>query len=180
MNSVRSVFRGVLLCVLVLLGGAGARAQDLQVSPTAWNFGNVVVGSSGSVTFDLYSGGPSPVWVYMALLNETPDDFDPFVSPHFGEWSLGAFAFNPATWSMLPQELPYGDHILIDVLFTPPAAGSYQVYLGILSNDSDPPPGPQAFFLLEGNGVNALVAEPATVALLGLGLAGLGFARRRR
>lgn len=180
MNSMRSFSRIVLLCVVVLLGGAGARAQDLQVSPNAWDFGNVAVGTSAMTTFDLRGGEPTAVWVYFAFLNETPDANDPVVSPYFGEWSLGAFSFNPTTWPMVPLELPAGDHITIDVIFTPLLLGDFQVYLGILSNDSVGLPGPQGFYLLEGRGVSGTVTEPATLALLGLGLAGLGFSRRKQ
>jgi len=180
MNSVRSYSRIVLLCVVVLVGGGGARAQDLQVSPNAWDFGNVAVGTSAMMTFDLRGGDPSPVWVYFAFLNETPDENDPLVSPYFGEWSLGAFSFNPATWPTLPLEMPPGDHISIDVIFTPLLVGDFQVYLGILSNDSIGGPGPQAFYLLEGRGVSGTVPEPGTLALLGLGFAGLAFSRRKR
>jgi hypothetical protein len=180
MNRMRSAYSVLLLCVIVMFGGVGVRAQDLQVSPLGWNFGNVPVGTSSTMTFDLLSGWPSPVWVYVVFLSETPDDDGPIVTPYEGGWSLGAFSFNPATWPMMPQEVPVGNHVLIDLIFTPPEPGGFHAYLGIWSNDSVGLPGPQAHYLLEGTGVSASVAEPATLALVGLGLAGLGFSRRKR
>lgn len=180
MRRVRSVSSVLLLCVVVLFGAAGVRAQDLQVSPLAWNFGNVAVGTSSTMTFDLLSMGPSPVWVYVVFLSETPEDDVPIVTPYEGEWSLGAFSFNPATWPMIPAEVPVGSALSIDLIFAPPEPGHFQAYLGIWSNDSVGFPGTQGHFLLEGTGVSAAVAEPATLALVGLGLAGLGFARRKR
>ncbi|MBN1974824.1 MAG: hypothetical protein JW787_14385 [Sedimentisphaerales bacterium] len=133
-----------ILLVVALVNAAPVQAQDLWISPTSWDFGNVLVGSSSTTTFDLLSGGPgypagTAVWVYVVLLNETADDNPPYVNPHDWldpQWSLGAFSFNPITWELLPQELLYGDHIMVDVTFTPTSPGGYSAYLGILSNDA--------------------------------------------
>ncbi len=182
MSSARGVSGIVLLCGIILCGAAGVRAQDLQVSPTSWDFGNVPVGTSEMMTFDLLSGGPTAVWPYVVSLHEVPDDVPPFANP--GDlppsWSLGAFSFNPATWPALPMELPPGEHILIDVTFTPPAPGDYQAYMFIQSNDAYPPPGPHAFFPLEGTGVPAVVPAPGAALLVVLGTSAVACLRRRR
>jgi hypothetical protein len=124
---------------------------------------------------------PTVVWVYLILLNETPDDNPPYVSPYFDSWSLGAFSFNPVTWRTTPIELPVGEHLLVDVTFTPPSPGDYGAYLGIFSNDTVPPPGTVVFLPLEGTGVPEVVPVPGAVLLgvMGLSVAG-GWLRRRR
>jgi hypothetical protein len=180
MCSERSSSRIVLLCSIVLCSAAAVRAQDLQVSPTSWDFGNVVVGTSETVTFDLLSGPPTEVWVFTAFLNDSPDTDPPYVTPYLGSWSLGPFSFNPATHPTLPLILPVGEHLLVDVTFTPPSPGDYYAYFGIESNDSIDGPGPQAFFPLEGTGVPQVVPLPGAALLGVIGLSVAGCIRRRR
>ncbi len=76
--------------------------------------------------------------------------------------------------------MPQGKHVTVDVSFTPPGPGYYSTYLGILSNDSILPPGPNAFFLLEGTGVPATVPALGALLLAGLGIGAAGGLRRRR
>ncbi len=183
MCSVRGNSGLVLVCAMILCTTAAVRAQDLQVSPMSWDFGNVAVGSSEMVTFDLLAGWPTAVWVYVVSLHETPTPNPPYASPDdplSPSWSLGAFSFNPATWPILPVEHPVGNHIYVDVIFTPPAPGDYQAYLFIQSNDSILPPGPHAFFPVQGTGVPAVVPAPGAGVLALLGLSAVGWLRRRR
>ncbi len=91
-----------------------------------------------------------------------------------------AASFNPETWPALPVELPWRSSIQIDVTFTPPAPGDYHAYLAIQSNDSIPPPGPQAFFPLQGTGVPAVVPAPGAALLSIVGLSAVGWLRRHR
>jgi len=176
------VILGILLCGIVLGGTSRVCATNyyLGVTPNSWDYGNVSVGTSGTATFDLESLGPTAVWIYYTFLNETADEVEPLANPYLGDYTLGAFSYDSGTYPILPRESPTGEHTLIDVIFTPPSPGHYSVYLGIYSNDCDHTPGPQAFFLLEGNGVDASVPEPATVLLLGSGLLGLIGLRGRK
>ncbi|MEN6428915.1 MAG: hypothetical protein ABFE13_26500 [Phycisphaerales bacterium] len=165
----------VLSCVLILCGASAVRAQDLDVSPLSWDFGNVPVGTSSTVTFDLLSAGPSEVWIYVVALYESDDPTAPHADPRDWEspsWSLGAFSFDPATYPIIPVASAPGNHTLVDVIFTPPVPGDYHAYLFLDSNDSVRPPGPQAFLLLEGTGVPAAVPVPGAglLALFGIGV----------
>ena len=179
--------RMVLLCGIVLCSTAVVRAQDLSVSPMSWDFGNVLVGTSEKLTFDLHSVGSSDVSVYRILLNETPDEVWPFVCPdHPTEplWSLGPFSFDPTTWTPMPVVLapaypdPTGEHLFVDVIFSPTAPGDYGAYVGLRCDDTYPPPGVIAFLPLEGTGV--LVPVPPAILLGALGMATAGWFSRRR
>jgi hypothetical protein len=173
----------VLACVFTLCGPAVVRAQDLDVSPLSWDFGNVPVGSSSTVTFDLLSSGSTSLWVYVVALIESPTlgpPLPPYACPDepVPSWSLGAFSFNPATWQTSPIVRAAGEHAFVDVIFAPPAPGDHLAYLFIQSNDAYPPPGPQVFLPLEGTGVSAVpVPGAGLLALLGVGL--IGCLRRR-
>lgn len=195
------IVAGILFCQLILCGTTAVHAQDLQVSPTGWDYGNVVVGTSETVTFNLLAGPPTAVWTFVIVLNETPDFEPPYANPSpvpsMGEpgtepvysppvYSLGAFSFDPLAfppWPLggpiFPREMLTGEHIPVDVIFTPPSPGYYSVYLAIVSNDSIDLPGPRAFFLLEGTGVSAVVPVPGALLLAGLGAGIVGLVRRR-
>ncbi len=130
------------------------------------------------------------MWAYVISLSPTPS-FDDGITPwswdsvtgHWvlGTYSVGAFSFDPYadTWSYLPSEMPEGSSFTVDVIFTPTTLGEQSAYLQIQSNDSIPPPGPQALILLEGTGVEASVPESSTMLLLGSGLFGIVGMRRR-
>jgi hypothetical protein len=167
------------IAAVLLLSVAVVQGQDLSVSPTGWDYGNVVAGASETVTFDLQSMGPSAVWTYVIALSEASDWHDPsIITPYDGEYVLGAFSFNPATLGPLPLEMPIGSHYLVDIAFTPPAPGYYSAYFGVQSNDSIEPPGPHAWFRLEGTSVSA-VPVPGALLLVGLGTGVVGLMRRR-
>lgn len=200
---------GMFLCVSVFYVTDFVHAQnyfldlqtynpDLEWTPVegsgwqeqpSYDYGNVVVGESKTATFDLFSMGPSPLWIYVAELSELPaDDTYPRASPARGEYTLGAFSFDPSddVWNAMPptsygipQELPVGAHILIDIVFTPTNINDYSSYFYIASNDSHGPEGTQVFLHLYGKAVSAAVPEPATMLLLAFGLVGLAGVRRK-
>ena len=201
----------VFLLSLSLYGTDPLHAQDLEIINPAlswskdpgtgamlsqFDYGNVIAGQSRTVTFDLFSNGPSPVWIYVVALNEVAsNDTGSMVSPwdySDPQYTLGAFSFNPSDPMRLdppsfppgiPRESPTGEHVLIDILFSPPAAGVFEAYLHIYSNDSVDLPGPEALIHLQGTGNEATtVPEPASLLLVSMGLIGVTFSawRNRR
>lgn len=172
----------ILVCFIILCSNNQGHADNfyLNVTPLGWDYGNVPVGISATVTFDFESLGPSEVWIYYSFLNETKDEVPPLANPLYKEYNLGAFSFDPLTFPTFPLASRPGEHNLVDVIFTPASPGHYSVYLGIISNDCDLTPGPNAYFLLEGTGTVPSVPEPATMILFGTGLAGLAAVGRRK
>jgi len=171
----------VLLCGVVPCSTTVVRAQSLSISPMSWDFGDVLVGTSEKLTFDIFSDGSSDVSLYIIGLEETPYYDPPYVFPDDPDdpaWALGPFSFNPATWTPTPVVLPFGDHAFLDVIFSPTAPGDYSAYLYLRSNDSYPPPGSIAYLPLEGTGV--LVPVPPAILLGALGMATAGWLSRRR
>jgi hypothetical protein len=165
--------------LLVLFIAVEAQAQSIQVSPMSWDFGDVLVGTSEKVTFDLFSDGPSEVWIYVIFLTYNQDLFPPYADPEYSSdpsWSLGAFSFDPLTWEHIPIALPPSEHLFVDVMFSPLSPGAYNAYLGILSNDSVLPPGPDAYLPLEGT---AYIPTPGAIILGSIGAGLVGWLRRR-
>jgi hypothetical protein len=133
MSGISRAFRCLGICAFaaVLFCGASAvHAQDLQISPMGYDFGDVVVGTSRAVTFDFTNLGETEVWVYQLVLAESMDPAslyaDPSPSPrHYPPdptiyydppvYSLGAFSFDPADFPpwpdggpVFPQAIPVG------------------------------------------------------------------------
>ncbi len=211
MRRIRFPLIGVLMCAIVFSGPGVVHTQDLEINSTpdpptvppivwtllhpywwgSYDYGDVVIGESKNVRFDLFSNGPTAVWAYVVSLKESPDAIDE-ITPLDGQYTLGAFSFDrsDAIWNDipypgwpprvgLPREMPTGEHVLIDVVFTPTSFDDYSTYLFIQSNDSVDIPGPQTLIHLQGTGVGAAVPETATIFLLAFGLAGFVGLRMR-
>ena len=136
-----------LLAATIFASPTGARAEDLSVDPSSWDFGEVAVGKSVARSFTITSIGTSDVSVYLLLL--TPDEI--YSPPTCGEDVECDFAITSSPG--LPVILPPGTATVVEVTFTPSAIGSAEVFLYIRSNDTYPPPGVIAFLPLTGVGV---------------------------
>lgn len=190
MSGISRAFRRLRVCAfaaVLFCGVSSVHAQDLQISPVGYDFGDVVVGTSETVTFNLLAGPPSVVWVYQVVLNETQDFDPPCANPYAWPeedrtYSLGAFSFGAFTFHDhpgIPREMFVGELVTVPVIFTPPSPGYYSLYLGVESNDSILPPGREAFFLLTGRGVSATIPVPGALLLTAVGTGLVGMVRRR-
>jgi len=185
----KTLCRAAMLAVMLLSFARAAFGEDLDINPMNWDFGDTLVGSQVTKTFDLASVGPSPVWVYYVALSPvaTENPAMIFPTPLAGlplGYALGSFSFDPepGLWGpsgalALPVELPVGQHLMIDLTFAPETVGTVTAYFSVFSNDSVGAPGTQAFLLLQGHGVLD-VSEPSPNPLAALGLAVVFWMRR--
>ena len=120
---------GLLFSGAIVAAPAAVCAEEISVTPSSWNFGEVEVGASRSVTFNASSLGPTAVWIY--LVQVTPDGTDELIC---GEDVTCDFSVTSTPG--LPLELPAGESIEVGVDFAPSAAGPSEAYLNIVSNDA--------------------------------------------
>jgi hypothetical protein len=126
-----------------------AAAEDLEIDPMSWDYGETVVGTPSTHSITLSSLGPSPVWVYVVQLTPEPTDeltCGVDVSCDFKITSIS---------DPIPREMAVGESLSVEVAFTPSALGPRQAYLYVASNDSVGDPGTQAFVPLTGAGIQA-------------------------
>jgi hypothetical protein len=101
----------------IALSGTGTAAGQLAVSPTSLSFGNVVVGSSSSLSGSLTATGASVTVNSASLTN--------------GEFALSGIS--------LPLTLSAGQSTSFTVTFTPQASGATSASLSFASNASNSP-----------------------------------------
>jgi hypothetical protein len=154
-----------LLVSILLITPLVVSAEDLNVAPISWDFGDVELLTSRSHIFTLSSLGPTAVWVYVAYTTPTatspylictgnlPYDYHCGVQP--GDCTTPCDFAVTAISEPLPNELPTGSTIDVEVTFRPSALGFRHAFLFIQSNDSILPPGPQVLIPLTGWGVDA-------------------------
>ena len=146
MKHLRTLATVALLAATIFARPTGARAEDLSVDPSSWNFGEVAVGTSAVRSFTLTSIGSSDVSLY--LIQITPDGTSTLIC---GEDVACDFAITSSP--DLPVVLPPGTATVVEVTFTPSAIGSAAAFLYLRSNDTYPPPGVIAYLPLTGVGV---------------------------
>jgi len=119
--------------VLVLLIGCAmlaapmaALAQDIEVSPMAWDFGDIVVGDSAIQRFTISSTGSTALMLYVVELTdeahwEVPyegDDFEITEEPDPGA----------------PREINPGESVDYKVTYTPTSYEFHEAYLRVSTN----------------------------------------------
>ncbi len=156
MKHLKTLATVALLTATMLASPTAARAEDLSMDPSSWDYGEVVLGASSTHSFTLSSIGVSPVWIY--LFQVTPGKSEAVVC---GTDVACDFAITSSP--ITPIELPPGEEVIVDVTFTPSTIGPGQAFLEVVSNDSVPPPGVMSYLPLTGVGVEA---SPDPAALM--------------
>jgi hypothetical protein len=132
----------------VTLTGTGVNAQ-LALSPNPMNFGNVVVGQSGTMTLTLSNSGTDPTYLTGPPTSGGPDP---------GDFALVVKSLTCPSGSS-GTYIPAGGSCSINVTFTPGAAGARSATLTFPNDSSN---GPQQL-TLSGNGV-VTVATTTTLS----------------
>ncbi len=156
MKHIKTAVAVALLTAAMLATTTAARAEDLSVDPSSWDYGEVALGTSSTHSFTFSSIGVSAVWIY--LLQVTPGKTEELVC---GQDVACDFAITLSP--RLPREMPPGEEVIVEVTFTPSTIGSGQAFLEVVSNDTVPPPGVISYLPLTGVGV---AASPDPAALM--------------
>ena len=128
-----AVALGLLVACAMLTVPDRAAAECIEVTPSAWDYGDVEVGSNVSQIFTLESCASTDVVVYII---EIIDD------------DTGAFSITAAP--NIPLVIHGGESAYVEVTFTPSDLGAHEAFLHIYSNA----PGNSTYVNLFGVGVS--------------------------
>lgn len=154
MNHRATVTAVLLLSLAFLIAPSAAWAEDLDISPTSHDFGEVEIGDSAVQTFHLTSLGPTALWVYVIEVST-----DGTIHSFCGVDVECDFAITRIS-DTLPLEMYRGDTLEVDVTYTPTSEGETSAFLYVHSNDSIGLPGMQAYLPISGTGVVAPPPPP--------------------
>ena len=163
LNTSKAEIAVLVLGYILILSPSQAEAQGIAINPTSWDFGDVLLGNSDSVIFDVECVAGNEVYVETIELSE-------FLSDSWGiqETSFFSITSAPAT----PLFIPEGDMINIHISFAPTTVGFYDAFLHIRSDVSQE----HHYIPLQGN---CVIPEPSSMLLACLGLAGLAGLKRK-
>ena len=135
------------------------------MSPGDWDFGDVIVGESRTVVYELMGVEDDDLRVFAFVALEAPGEVSTVFTTTGTEPLLGP----------MPEGVPY----YVDLTFTPDAIGFHDAELLVVSND---PMGLIRKFTLTGHGVEAgtVVPEASSIVVWSLlALVGVGVGCRR-
>ena len=121
MQRILFIALGVLLGISVLAAPLTASAQNIDVDPLVWDYGDIVVGESATQIFTLTSEGPTPLTIHLI---EITDD--------------ASVSFTIVSGETGSQILLPGEFIEIEVVFAPTGVGYLEAFMYISSNASSP------------------------------------------
>jgi hypothetical protein len=160
-------------CIFILSPTQGA-AQGIDIDPMSWDFGDVLLGTSETMVFNIEATEESDTTIYvLSLIEEVPPN-DTY------QWETSFFSITsaPTSGPIKPFIIPGHTSINVEVTFAPTEVGFYDAFLWVMHNA----PGIDSYMPLQGSGVAEVpIPEPTTMLLLGSGLIGLaGFRRKIR
>ena len=159
----------LVLGYMFILSQQHCAAQGIAFDPLSWDFGDVPLGSSQSVFFEIEATESVATTVYFIWLDEVLSSTDYFQQ----ETSFFSITSVPST----PLIIPGGESINVEITFAPTAVGFYDAYLLTFDNA----PGNRHNAPLQGNCVAELpkIPEPSSMLLACIGLAGIAGIKRR-
>lgn len=153
--------------------GSVAPVGGTQLDPEQWSYWRFWATSGDSITAQVSrtTGAFDPVAGVFEGLYGDSDDLLPFFDIY------GGLAFGDDETDPPPVFGPYGDPLFS---FSAPMTGWYTLAIASGASGIDPFASSFGFSVQVDGATGAPVPEPAMVGLLGLGLAGVALARRRR